>query len=177
MEDDLKISSKGDKFFDGGGRPRFSHVVKEMCNQCCNGFLDGKVDCAIVDCPVYCMQPYRNLEPDYGWRTRGAHLQANVIAYRYGITPSGEGVDVPPLNSYGRPPKSEILRATCFKCTGNFADGRIDCEVVDCPFYYWQPYRKLEPDYWWVKGGLRLQCNRAEIRERERKRRSAFRRS
>lgn len=159
------------KYFDNGGRPRLKHTVREMCYQCCNGFFDGRHDCEIVDCPVYCLQPYRDLEPDFSWRTNGSHLQANSIAYRYGVKPSGEGVSVPPLNSYGRPPKREIIRATCFKCMGDLADGRFDCEVVDCPFYHWQPYRRLDPDFSWVENGLRIGGNRREIRDAEKTRR------
>ncbi len=38
-------------------------------------------------------------------------------------------------------PKQAIL-ANCFQCTGYYTDGRRDCEVEDCPFYPYMPYRK-----------------------------------
>lgn len=160
----LKIEGSGSKFWTQSGKPRFLHMAKEMCFDCCGGFWDGKVDCQIQDCPLYCLQPYRRLEPDFSWRITGSHLKVNRIAYKYGIKPSGNGADMPKLNKYGRPPKSEIIRAFCCQCMGHLVDGHNDCQIYDCPFYCEQPYRKMEPDYWWVEGGLRLSKNRMKFR-------------
>lgn len=33
----------------------------------------------------------------------------------------------------------------CHDCMGEFSDGKIDCEMVDCPIYPFMPYRELEP--------------------------------
>jgi hypothetical protein len=38
-------------------------------------------------------------------------------------------------------PKKAIL-ANCYSCTGYYSDGRIDCEVNDCPLHPYMPYRK-----------------------------------
>lgn len=35
--------------------------------------------------------------------------------------------------------KKAIL-AKCAECMNFYADGRIDCEVKECPIYPWMPY-------------------------------------
>ena len=49
-----------------------------------------------------------------------------------------------------RPSMAKAVRAKCADCMGFFKDGRKDCEVTCCSLYYWQPYRKLEPDTRWL---------------------------
>ena len=39
------------------------------------------------------------------------------------------------------PPKQAIL-AQCYQCLGCYADGKVDCEIPDCPLYPYMPYRK-----------------------------------
>ncbi len=29
------------------------------CFECCNGYLDGRMDCELADCPLYRYMPYR----------------------------------------------------------------------------------------------------------------------
>lgn len=36
-----------------------SQAMKAKCFECCNGFIDGRVDCGIRDCPIYPWMPYR----------------------------------------------------------------------------------------------------------------------
>ena len=36
----------------------------------------------------------------------------------------------------------QMMRAKCAECMGGFADGRLDCEIPECPLYPVQPYRK-----------------------------------
>ena len=38
-------------------------------------------------------------------------------------------------------PKQMIL-ATCYECTGGYADGKADCELKICPLYPLMPYRE-----------------------------------
>lgn len=58
-----------------------------------------------------------------GWaRQRGAR---ELAAYRSGKTIT----------------RAEAMRAMCYSCLGNAADGAIDCEIPDCPLYPWHPYR------------------------------------
>jgi len=40
-------------------------------------------------------------------------------------------------------PKQAIL-AKCFDCTGGYADGRADCEVIVCPLYQYMPFGKFK---------------------------------
>jgi hypothetical protein len=47
---------------------------------------------------------------------------------------------------------TEALRAKCFDCTCDFADGRRDCKVRDCPVYPRMPYRKMKPVWDWIFG-------------------------
>lgn len=52
-----------------------------------------------------------------------------------------------------RPGRVECVRAKCFECTNQFADGRVDCEHQDCPLYVRIPYRKLPPRIGWLTNG------------------------
>ena len=46
------------------------------------------------------------------------------------------------LNGGKLSPKQMIL-AKCFECMGNYADGKVDCALNDCPLYPMMPYGKL----------------------------------
>lgn len=37
--------------------------------------------------------------------------------------------------------KQRIL-ANCYECTGMYTDGRKDCEMEECTFHVYMPYRK-----------------------------------
>lgn len=49
------------------------------------------------------------------------------------------------------PTRSGAMLAKCHDCTGEYHDGKSDCEVTACPLYKWMPYRKLDPDFEWAK--------------------------
>jgi len=34
-------------------------MILAKCYDCMNGYLDGKVDCKIKECPLYPLMPYR----------------------------------------------------------------------------------------------------------------------
>ena len=34
----------------------------------------------------------------------------------------------------------QAIRAKCADCTGNYADGRISCELKECPLFPFHPY-------------------------------------
>lgn len=40
-----------------------AQAMKAKCFECCNGFIDGRVDCGICDCPLYAWMPYRVSRP------------------------------------------------------------------------------------------------------------------
>ena len=45
-------------------------------------------------------------------------------------------------------PASSAIRAMCYSCLGNCADGSYDCKDFCCPLYPWQPYKeKSTPTY------------------------------
>ena len=50
-----------------------------------------------------------------------------------------------------KPSLKQAVLAMCHQCPNYWGDGKIDCEMVDCPLYHWQAYRNQEPDYSWMK--------------------------
>jgi hypothetical protein len=36
----------------------------------------------------------------------------------------------------------KAIKANCYQCMNSYADGKIDCEIPDCPLYPHMPYRK-----------------------------------
>lgn len=46
--------------------------------------------------------------------------------------------------------RSRAMKLMCAECMGYWIDGKVDCECIKCPLYFWQPYRKLEPDLTWL---------------------------
>ena len=40
----------------------------------------------------------------------------------------------------------QMIRAKCFECCGNYADGKEDCAIPDCPLYPMMPYGKAWKD-------------------------------
>ena len=36
----------------------------------------------------------------------------------------------------------QAILANCYQCLGFYMDGKNDCEIPDCPFYPYMPYRK-----------------------------------
>jgi hypothetical protein len=37
----------------------------------------------------------------------------------------------------------QMILAKCFECMGNYDDGKVDCELSDCPLYPMMPYGKV----------------------------------
>ena len=37
--------------------------------------------------------------------------------------------------------RDQAIKAKCCDCMGYYIDGRMDCEVPDCPLYPFMPYR------------------------------------
>lgn len=38
----------------------------------------------------------------------------------------------------------QAILATCYGCMGMYVDGRVDCNIPDCPLYPFMPYRAGE---------------------------------
>lgn len=49
-----------------------------------------------------------------------------------------------------RPPASDTTKGKCCECMCNYADGRRDCEHINCPIYMRHQFRKLIPKFDWV---------------------------
>ena len=66
---------------------------------------------------------------------------------KYGKQASGQATYLKYLRGDALPASSAI-RAMCYSCLGNCADGSYDCKDVCCPLYPWQPYKeKSTPTY------------------------------
>jgi hypothetical protein len=58
----IGIKAKGGKELKkhlNGDRLTQRQMILAACYSCMNGYLDGKVDCGIKDCPLYPLMPYR----------------------------------------------------------------------------------------------------------------------
>lgn len=47
--------------------------------------------------------------------------------------------------------RSNAMAAKCHQCSGEYFDGKSDCNVPVCPLYNWMPYKALKPDFSWLK--------------------------
>ena len=47
--------------------------------------------------------------------------------------------------------KTAAIKAKCADCMANYVDGRLDCEVTECPLYPYMPYlgktAKIEDEF------------------------------
>jgi hypothetical protein len=46
-----------------GGKLTRAQAMKAKCTECMGGFVDGRYDCHIDDCPLYPWMPYKGKEP------------------------------------------------------------------------------------------------------------------
>jgi hypothetical protein len=58
-------------------------AILHHCHECLGYYIDGKVDCENVKCPLYAFMPYRKLEPDvsfllYNPRSVGLKLKTDT---------------------------------------------------------------------------------------------------
>lgn len=44
----------------------------------------------------------------------------------------------------GRLTQRQMILAKCYDCIGGYADGKMDCEIKDCPLYPLMPYRERQ---------------------------------
>ena len=38
--------------------------------------------------------------------------------------------------------RNQAIKAKCYDCTCGYQDGRVDCEIYDCPLHPYMPYKK-----------------------------------
>jgi hypothetical protein len=60
---------------------------------------------------------------------------------KHGITAQGKKEYLAFLRGESLTMKQRIL-ANCYQCGGVYTDGRHDCEVEECTFHVYMPYRK-----------------------------------
>jgi hypothetical protein len=58
-----------------------------------------------------------------------------------GLTAKGKGELLTYLNGASIT-MGDMIKAQCYQCMGYYADGKEDCQVMDCPLYPRMPYRK-----------------------------------
>lgn len=46
-----------------GKRLTFKQAINAKCFECMNGFVDGRNDCGIADCPLYPWMPFNPQKP------------------------------------------------------------------------------------------------------------------
>lgn len=51
-----------------------------------------------------------------------------------------------------RPRATEAERAACCECLNQYIEGKRDCQIIDCPLYIHQPWRKHAPNLEWIFG-------------------------
>lgn len=60
---------------------------------------------------------------------------------KYGLTAQGKHELMKYLEG-GRLTRKEAMLSKCFECCNGYADGRVDCQVPNCPLYQYMPYAK-----------------------------------
>ena len=80
----------------------------------------------------------------------------------FGITARGRKELLNHLNG-GRLTIRQMVLAKCFDCMGYFADGKVDCEMPDCPLYPLMPYRQKGGKYRLAPARNLTDDQRAEI--------------
>ncbi len=65
-----------------------AEAMKAKCFECCNGYIDGKVDCGIPDCPLYPWMPFNSS----GVRAKAGG--STSATFGRSKTPSGDETDI-----------------------------------------------------------------------------------
>ena len=144
-------------------RPSLSEAIKGKCCDCSANYADGRNDYRCSrSCPFYHRMPYRKDVPSFRWLFGKYSKRHSNRAEKVGMSKEEyieacvqrylTKIDNPKLLKISLP---ECVRAKCFDCSADYhADGgekgRVECELSDCPIYYWTPYRELNPNYDWM---------------------------
>lgn len=57
-----------------GGHLTTKQAILANCFECCNGYVDGKVDCEIDNCALYEYMPYGKIQYKNATRSHNARL-------------------------------------------------------------------------------------------------------
>jgi len=61
---------------------------------------------------------------------------------KHGKTAQGKREYIDYLKTRKKLTPRQAIRANCYQCAGYFIDGKMDCEVNDCPLHPHMSYRK-----------------------------------
>lgn len=66
------------------GKITLKQAILAKCFECCNGYVDGKIDCQITDCPLHLFMPYQEGGPKKmtGRKLSQAHIAKMQAARR-----------------------------------------------------------------------------------------------
>ncbi len=51
--------------------------------------------------------------------------------------------EISKYSSGSRLTRKQAINAKCYDCMGGYVDGKVDCQIEDCPMYPWMPYRNI----------------------------------
>jgi hypothetical protein len=61
---------------------------------------------------------------------------------KHGIKAQGKKEYIEYLETDKKLPPRKAILANCYQCMNSYLDGRVDCEIMDCPLYSYMPYRR-----------------------------------
>ena len=142
-----------------GLRPSMAEAIKAKCYECLANCSDGRKDCRSIYCPLYVKHPFRKLNPNLDWIFGRWQKRYTIDSTVIGLSKEKyiKNKIIKPGKKFKISiPNSKIIRAKCFECFGDFdqgggSKGKIDCEISECPLYFWMPYRKDNlPTFNWL---------------------------
>lgn len=86
--------------------------------------------------------------PHYGGsdqRQEGGTMTNTQWIEKHGKTAQGKREYLDYLTTRKKLTPRQAIRANCYQCAGYYFDGKIDCEVIDCPLRPYMPYAKDKP--------------------------------
>lgn len=75
--------------------------------------------------------------------TAAWYTPARIASVKKGIKAQGKLELIRYLENNMRLTQRQAILAHCYECTGFYSGGKQDCQVPDCPFYEYMPYRGI----------------------------------
>jgi hypothetical protein len=135
-------------------RPSITEAIKAFCCECLNNYADRRRDCENIKCPLYSRHQFRKKAPDLNWVFDNWSKKHQNKIERLKISKAEYITNFVWNNNKSKVGTRDPLRAKCYYCMNGYLQvgeaGRIDCEITNCPIYFWMPYRKKEVCYNWM---------------------------
>ena len=64
-----------------GGHLSTKQAILAKCFECCNGYIDGKVDCGIEDCALYEYMPFGKIRYKSEVKSKLGKKNANIAKF------------------------------------------------------------------------------------------------